>query len=235
MFKQNGLSWVDYACICDLYWSVQKAPSQYHCCKWFRDLCLCFWISSLQSNSILPNILPYFTQSKNEIRTACTEAFRPHLSKNASSRKVKTEDMRTTAVCILWWSSVRVVSSSIVWLRTLRNCWGPRANCTTDFIFVDISLDMFWHGVKIAGQSRKTFIWFHLALSQNYLKLNIGPKGSISLYIYIDISVGMIVKHDPTQTNLLRRNTSQSPSSKRSWSRPMVAECSGFKFHFLRC
>lgn len=60
MFKQNGLSWVDYACICDLYWSVQKAPSQYHCCKWFRDLCLCFWISSLQSNSILPNIFTIF-------------------------------------------------------------------------------------------------------------------------------------------------------------------------------
>ena len=118
-------------------------------------------------------------QSKNEIRTASTEAFRPHLSKNAWSRKV----MRTTAVCILWWSFVRVVSSSIVWLRTLRNCWGPGANCTTYFMFVDISFDMFWQRVKIAGQSRKTFIWLHLAVAQIISKLNIGPKGSIAVCI----------------------------------------------------
>lgn len=148
-------------------------------------ICACVFESLVCKATAFYQIFYHILRKARMIRTACTEAFRPHLSKNASSRKVKTEDMRTTAVCILWWSSVRVVSSSIVWLRTLRNCWGPRANCTTDFIFVDISLDMFWHGVKIAGQSRKTFIWFHLALSQNYLKLNIGPKGSISLYIYI--------------------------------------------------
>lgn len=150
--------------------SINAASSVGICACIFESL-VCKATASYQIN-----ILPYFTQSKNEIGTACTEAFRPHLSKNASSRKVKREDMRTTAVCILWWSSVRVVSSSIVWLRTLRNCWGPRANCTTYFIFVDISLDMFWHGVKIAGQSRKTFIWFHLALSQNYLKIAYGPQ-----------------------------------------------------------